>query len=116
MGIKLNSHVSTEIGDTWVRTLSHYLFFRMPRTTIFATANPYAEETIVSIRWNISDSNDLQFLHDRLVACVEKHGFGPIKEAVQLLQSKENVKQTAGKVKLLMFLSPEVAARVAFVS
>jgi len=115
MHTELNDHVSTEIGDTWVRTLSHYLLFKKPRTTVFASADPYDSNRIVSFGWDTTDATVLQMLHDVLVAKVNEHGFGPFKEAAQLLCSQDTVKQTAGKVKLLRLLSAQVGAHVTLV-
>src|SRR5205807_2431792 len=103
------------IGNTRVRTLSHYLVFKKPRTTIFAEANPFDSDRIVTISWGTADAETLYGLHERLVACVREHGFGPLKEAAQLLHSNVDTKVTAGKVKLLMLLSREVGAYVTFV-
>ena len=43
-----------------------------------------------------------------LVACVENHGFAPLKQAANYLRSHDVAKQTAGKSMLLALLSPEV--------
>src|ERR1700736_3737990 len=115
MSTEIDDSVISEIGNTRVRTLSHYLLFKKPRTTIFSDANPYNEDTIVTIAWNTFDDNTLQELHRRLVTCVRENGFGPIKEASRLLNSNVDTKITAGKVKLLMLLSREVGAYVKFV-
>lgn len=116
MRTELNHHVSTEIGNTWVRTLSHYLLFKKPRTTVFSAANPYDSNHIVSFCWDTADNAVLQRLHDVLVAKVQEHGFAPFKEAAQLLCAQDTVKQTAGKVKLLWLLSAEVGAHVTMVA
>jgi hypothetical protein len=115
MRTELDDDVMTEIGSTRVRTLSHYLLLKKPRTTIFSNANPYSEDTMVTILWNTSDADTLQELHRRLVTCVSEHGFAPIKEASRSLNSNEETKIAAGKIKLLMLVSPEVGAHVTFV-
>lgn len=116
MKTEIDESVATEIGTTRIRTLSHYLLFEKPRTTIFADANPYQEDTLVTIAWSTSEANALQELHRRLVACVRENGFAPLKEAARLLHSNVDTKVTAGKVKLLMLLSREVGAYVTFVA
>jgi len=116
MRTELNDHVSTEIGDTWIRTLSHYMLFKKPRTTVFAAANPYDSNQLVSFCWDTADNAVLQTIHAALVAKVQAHGFAPFKEAAQLLYVQDTVKQTAGKAKLLWLLSAEVGAHVTMVA
>ena len=36
MKTEIDESVPTEIGDTRIRTLSHYLIFKKPRTTVFS--------------------------------------------------------------------------------
>ena len=116
MKTELDNSISTEIGPTRIRTLSHYLIVKKPRTTIFSHANPYSEATTLTILWNTADADALQTLHNSVVACFSEHGFSPFKEATQLLHSGVDTKATAGKVKLSMLLTREVAAQVKFIA
>ena len=115
MATEFNDNVSTEVGDVTIRTLSHHLLVEMPRTTIFSSVDPYDEDTLVSFVWDTLDPSVLQQMHSSLMNCIQKNGFRPLKEAAMLLEREEATKQTAGKVKLLMLLTPEVAAHVVFV-
>lgn len=116
MKTEIDENITTEIGNTHIRTLSHYLFAKKPRTTIFADANPCSEDTTLTILWNTSESEALQALHCSMINCLSQNGFSPFKEATQLLHSGVDTKATAGKVKLSMLLTPPVAAHVKFIA
>ena len=116
MHTEIDDKVVTEMGDTRIRTLSHYLLFKKPRTTIFNDANPFSDDTTVTFTWDTADPNFLQECHRRLVASVTENGVIPFSEARYLLNSSVDTKITAGKVKFTILLSPEVGAHVTFVA
>lgn len=120
MKTEIDESVPTEIGDTRIRTLSHYLIFKKPRTTVFSNANPFSDATTVTILWDTDDPEILQELHEHLVACVSEHGFAPIKEATKLLvgglMSRADDKVTDGRDKLSELIPMEVRAHVKFIA
>lgn len=120
MKTEIDETVLTEIGDTRIRTLSHFLFFKKPRTTIFSNANPHSEDTTVTILWDTDDTMTLQEVHQRLVGCVSEHGFAPIKEATKLMVSgvmtRATDKADAGRVAISDLIPPEVRAHLKFIA
>lgn len=113
---ELNEDVVTESGTMWVRTLSHYLFIKKPRTTIFLKSNPYDGDKIITFLWDTAEQSVLSNLHYRIVVSLNENGFSKLKEAVGMLTNPDPIKQTAGKVKLVVLIKHEVANHVKFVS
>jgi hypothetical protein len=61
MKFVLEQLVNTDAGLMSVRTISHYLFFKKPRTTIFSAANPFKEDTLLTFAWDTTDSDNWLF-------------------------------------------------------
>ena len=114
--IEIEDTTIAEIGEVTIRTLSHHLDAEMPRTTIFFSADPFDEDKTLSFMWDTSDPATLQQVHSRLLASVSENGFQPLKDAALILEAESPTRQTGGKVKLLMLITPEVAAHVTFVA
>ena len=93
-------------------TLSHHLSEEMPCTTVSLEDDPHAHNTIVIVRWDTADADDLKKCHDRLVTCLQMQGFTALQNVALLLDSQESPKKAAGKSRLVQLLTPEIAAHV----
>jgi inorganic pyrophosphatase/exopolyphosphatase len=67
MKFELDQLITTDAGLMRVRTLSHYLFFKKPRTTVFSAANPFKEDTLITFAWNTADSDNLGAFHQQIM-------------------------------------------------
>jgi hypothetical protein len=115
MKFELDQPITTDAGLMRVRTLSHYLFFKKPRTTIFSAANPFIEDTLLTFAWDTTDSDNLGAFHQQIMKSLAQHGFIAMKQAVRRLHSNVAHEVAVGKVTLVGLLSQEVASHVTFV-
>jgi hypothetical protein len=116
MKFELENLVNTDAGLMRVRTLSHYLFFKKPRTTVFSVANPFKEDTLLTFTWDTIDSMSLWAFHNRIMESLRQNGFFALKETARHLHSNVADEVAVGKVTLVGLLSQDVAAHVTFLA